>query len=271
MSRPTVTSKGGSWRSRNLTELAYTSRLRVLQRAYRDNMGFRAIRPVPQEGCRLLTRYGSESEWRPVPDGVGSYDDVWQLRHLVDDLGAIEAEGRVQANFYRREDEVVEASSFCEYTPAGDPLEWCRLDAGTYIARYPVTWTMYRAWLESTLKGWSLKDRRDSRMAGLPFALQDEHPVVRVTLHEARSWCAWVGRGVRLPTEAEWEWAVHGGDPDRKYPWGSEAPLRRDRLGTWDGYRDQGYPCEAPSTYERGASPVGAVGLAGNVWEMVEK
>jgi sulfatase modifying factor 1 len=95
-----------------------------------------------------------------------------------------------------------------------------------------------------------------------------DHPVVHIAYQDARAYADWAG--LRLPAEAEWEFAARGGLDGAEFAWGdSLTPDGTVMANTWRG--------EFPvlSVTEERTSPVGRYppngyglyDLIGNVWE----
>jgi formylglycine-generating enzyme required for sulfatase activity/serine/threonine protein kinase len=160
-----------------------------------------------------------------------------------------------------------------------------------WIGRNDVSWGQYLAFCKATSReGPSKPVWWDELGVEWPH-----HPVVNVSWSEARAYCDWAK--LDLPTEAEWEKAARGTD-GRKYPWGNawdpvsrcnfadaSCPLDRIDMGggekaseyfakmnwVWDHEHSDGYPYTSPAgSFPHGASPVGALDMAGNVWNWCE-
>jgi formylglycine-generating enzyme len=121
-------------------------------------------------------------------------------------------------------------------------------------------------WRETPRACW-----RQPEGTGSDWRGREDHPVVHVSWHDAVAFCDWAG--LRLPTEAQWEYAARGGLEGRRYPWGDDlTPGGQHACNVWQGRfpvqndGEDGHAGTAPAD----AFPPNGYGLhnvCGNVWE----
>ncbi|MBP8951715.1 MAG: SUMF1/EgtB/PvdO family nonheme iron enzyme [Armatimonadetes bacterium] len=131
-----------------------------------------------------------------------------------------------------------------------EPVHTVRISRGFWIGRHEVTVGQYRRCSGVAGGGGSTVDSRS-----------DRHPATHVNWEDAKAYCDQFG--LRLPTEAEWEYAARGSE-GRVYPWGDEW---NPSSLCWHGNRAQ---CGAPSpvgSLPEDSAWCGALDMAGNVHE----
>ncbi len=143
-------------------------------------------------------------------------------------------------------------------TDAEKPAHYIRFDRGFALSRRAVTVAEFRRFVESsgrrpraTRRGHSLVyDERSGnfiRRSGVDWQsgydgrpAADEQPVLHVSVHDAEAYANWLsqqtGAGYRLPSEAEFEYALRAGGSGR-FPWGAAATPPKG-FGNLAGSRD---------------------------------
>ena len=154
---------------------------------------------------------------------------------------------------------------FWQGSPAGErgrdsdegPVRKVTVGRGYLLGKYEVTVAQYEA-CAAARKCTPLPD-------ATPPGSRADHPQTGLTWAQAQAVCAFLGGG--LPSESQWELGANGPGAHRRFPWGEEAP--GDDHANLSGDSD-GHSQTAPvGTYPSGASPFGALDMAGDVWEWV--
>ncbi|MCA9648980.1 MAG: SUMF1/EgtB/PvdO family nonheme iron enzyme [Myxococcales bacterium] len=132
---------------------------------------------------------------------------------------------------------------------------------GFWLGETPVTNRQYSEFLRATPHATEPRLWRDRRFSA------EQQPVVGVSWQDAQRFCTWLmeitGEPIRLPTEAQWEYAARGTD-GRRYPWGNETPdVTRACFGLdWD----KDHP-PLVGQFPHGRGPFGHLDQAGTVWD----
>jgi formylglycine-generating enzyme required for sulfatase activity len=136
------------------------------------------------------------------------------------------------------------------------------------MARYPVTWCQYRAFLEAqdgyAKPVWWEDGPREEASGNLIWSFQN-YPAVNVSWFDAMAYCRWLsarlGHEIRLPTECEWQWAAVA-NTGQDYPWPGDLDLSRANS------KEAGIGRTVTvGLYPLGRSPLGFDDMSGNVWQ----
>jgi serine/threonine protein kinase/formylglycine-generating enzyme required for sulfatase activity len=129
-----------------------------------------------------------------------------------------------------------------------------------FIYRTEVTNAMFAKYLNESGKTTAAPGLTREGNAWVPAAGRENEPVTNITWDEAAAYAKWSGGS--LPTEAQWEAAARG-TGSGPYPWGEAEPdkERCNCRGAGPG------ALMAATSLPPGASPAGALHMAGNVAE----
>ena len=122
-----------------------------------------------------------------------------------------------------------------------------------YMGRYPVTNEEYGRFMQENTKI-TPPEYWDNRKFNQP-----RQPVVGLSWHDANQYAQWAG--LRLPTEAQWEYACRAGTKGKYYTGDTEADL--DRAGWYE--KNSGEKLHPVG--EKEVNSFGLYDMHGNVWE----
>jgi len=161
---------------------------------------------------------------------------------------------------------LVEVQAFAIGRVAVTNRDWLEfIDDGGYSRREwwsPAGWE-WRVSEQVTRPLHWLDGGRERTLAGVR-ELAQASAVVHVSAHEADAFAR--ARGLRLPSEVEWELAAtydHAGARKLAWPWGDHEPGASEA----NLIESARFETVAGATLEAGESPCGALAMIGDVWE----
>ncbi|MDF1660409.1 MAG: formylglycine-generating enzyme family protein [Planctomycetota bacterium] len=117
-----------------------------------------------------------------------------------------------------------------------------------FAARYPLR-----------QKIWDMGELEDDRQW-----VGESLPIDHVNWHDVKKWCEWAGDGLRLPSEAEWEFACRA-SVGTSYYWGDS--MNPDYAWYDDNSDKRTHPV---TDHDSQFNAFGLVDMCGNIWEWCE-
>ncbi len=137
-----------------------------------------------------------------------------------------------------------------ECSQAEKPAHQVTITKGFWIGQTPVTAGAYQRFAGATARRTPPPPRFN------PGWTNQNMPVVNVTWSEAQDYCEWIG--MRLPTEAEWEYAARGGSSEARYG-------NPDEVAWYNANSDR----QTHEVAQKRPNGFGLYDVLGNVWEWV--